>query len=124
MLSANEDALACDLAETYGIFDYKALPVPMLATLAVGLRDDSRIKMHMSGAKIPRCELLMAAAVDQLSLLVWLNSENGRNGTDRPPSILGAIFGTEQENDKVEAFETADEYEAAWAKITGVAHGR
>lgn len=122
MLSADEDALICDLAETYGIFDYRALPARTLATLAVGLREDSRIKMHIIGAKIPRKDLLLAAIVDRLSLLVWFNTEDGRNGVNRPPSVLGSIFGNESA-DNVEAFETADAYEAEWARITGVTHG-
>jgi hypothetical protein len=122
MLSADEDALICDLAETYGIFDYRALPARTLATLAVGLREDSRIKMHLIGAKIPRKDLLLAAIVDRLSLLVWFNTEDGRNGVNRPPSVLGSIFGNESA-DNVEAFETADAYEAEWARITGVTHG-
>lgn len=122
MLSADEDALICDLAETYGIFDYRALPARTLATLAVGLREDSRIKMHLIGAKVPRKDLLLAAIVDRLSLLVWFNTEDGRNGVNRPPSVLGSIFGNESA-DNVEAFETADAYEAEWARITGVTHG-
>lgn len=122
MLSADKNAVICDLAETYGIYDYRALPATTLATLAVGLRDDSRIKMHLTGAKIPRSDLLLAAAVDRLSLLLWINSEDGRNGVNRPPSVLGSIFGNESA-DNVEAFETADAFEAEWARITGVTHG-
>ena len=124
MISADKDALICDLAETYGIYDYRALPVTTLATLAVGLRDDSRIKMHLIGAKVPRSDLLMAAAVDRLSLLLWINSEDGKHGTNRPPSILSSILGAEQDNNPVETFETAEEFEVAWTKITGVTHGR
>lgn len=68
MLRTDRDALICDLAETYGIFDYRALPVPLLATLASGLREDSRIKMRLSGQTVTRTEMLLAAAVDGLSL--------------------------------------------------------
>lgn len=50
MLSADRDALICDMAETYHIYDVRALPVKMLATLACGLRDDSRIKLKITGA--------------------------------------------------------------------------
>ena len=44
MLAADRDALICDLAETYHVLDLTALPVPLLATLAAGLRGDSRIR--------------------------------------------------------------------------------
>ena len=122
MISADRDALVCDLAETYGIFDFRALPVSLLATLAVGLREDSRIKRIISGAKATRSELLMAAMVDRLSMLLWAQTEDGKNGTNRPQSILAVIQGEQQES-PVAAFETADEYEAEWARITGVSHG-
>lgn len=48
MLSTDREAVICDMAETYGVFDYKTLPVPLLATLACGLRDNSRIKMRIA----------------------------------------------------------------------------
>lgn len=87
MISADRDALLCDMAETYGIYDLRALPVSTLATLAVGLRDDSRIKMHMHGAKISRIETLLAAAVDRLSMLWWAKTEDARSNANRPKSM-------------------------------------
>lgn len=122
MISEDRYALVCDLAETYGIFDYRALPVKLLATLAVGLRDDSRIKMRLSGAKATRSELLMAAMVDRLSMLLWAQTEDGRNGTNRPQSILASIQGEDKKDSPVEAFDTADAFESEWARITGVSH--
>lgn len=124
MLSADRDALICDLAEVYGIFDHRALPVSMLATLAVGLREDSRIKRKMSGMKLTRIEMLAAAAVDRLSMLLWINSEDGRKGENRPVSVLGTLLGEEPEDSPVEGFDTAEEFEEAWAMRTGVRHGR
>ena len=32
MIKTDEDALICDLAETYQIYDYKSLPAYMVAT--------------------------------------------------------------------------------------------
>lgn len=119
MMSANKDALVCDLAETYGIFDYRALPVPLLATLAVGLRDDARIKMHMSGMSVPQNTLLLAAALDKLSLLVWSKTKDAQSGTNRPKPILGALLGQKRERG-VTAFDTAEEFENARAAILEV----
>lgn len=124
MLSADRDALICDLAEVYGIFNYRALPVALLATLSVGLREDARIKQKLSGTKLTKLEALAAAAVDRLSLLVWFNSEDGRKGENRPASILSALMGDEPEEKPVEGFETAEEFEAEWTRRTGVSHGR
>lgn len=125
MISADRGALLCDLAETYGIFDLKGLPVTTLAALSVGLRDDSRIKMRLSGAKATRTEILLAAAVDKLSWLCWAQTENGRNNICRPKSVLSILLGeAEPESDSdIMAFDTAEEFDAAWASITGVKHG-
>lgn len=35
MLNLSEDALICDFAETYHIYDYRSLPLRLVATLAV-----------------------------------------------------------------------------------------
>ena len=80
--------------------------------------------MHLIGAKLPRSDLLMAAAVDRLSLLLWINSEDGKHGTNRPPSLLNSILGTDQDDIPVESLDTAEDYETAWTQITGVEHGR
>ena len=71
MLEADEDALICDLAETYGIFDYESLPVKLVATLAVGLRGDSRIKMKISGAVLSQRDLILSQIADYAALNVW-----------------------------------------------------
>lgn len=124
MLSADKDALICDLAETYGVFDYRALPVPLLATLAAGLRGESRIKRKLAGVKLSRLEMLAAAAVDKLSALAWLHSEDGRKGENRPKSVLAILLGEEPKENPVEGFDTADAFEAEWTRRTGVSHGR
>lgn len=124
MLSVDRDTLICDLAETYGILDYRALPVSLLATLAVGLRADSRIKMRLSGMKASRTELLLAATVDRLSMLLWSKTEDGRNNTNRPKSVFDALLGKEQSSDDIQAYDSAEAFESDWEAITGVKHGR
>ena len=69
MIATDEDALLCDLAETYGIFDLNALPVETLAALSFGLRENSRIKRKMAGApEVDEMELLSVIA-DNLTLI-------------------------------------------------------
>lgn len=106
----------CDLAETYHIYDYKRLPVTQVAALAVGLRDDSRIKMKLSGARAPAEILLMAAMVDRLSLLVWTKSKDAQKGRGRPKSILEAL--QEKESDTV-AFASGEEFERERNRLLG-----
>lgn len=98
MVQADEDALICDFAETYNIYDYKRLPITTAAALAIGLRDDSRIKMKISGAVVTTEVQLLAAAVDRLSLLVWAQTKDASKGRNRPPSILEAFSHKETDN--------------------------
>ena len=51
MISLDEDALICDLAETYQIYDSRQLPPSRMAVFASGLKNDSRIKMIITGQK-------------------------------------------------------------------------
>lgn len=69
MMHADRDALLCDLAETYHVYDLKALPVQTLAALSFGLRDDSRIKMKLSGLVYVSPIILQAEIVDNLALI-------------------------------------------------------
>ena len=66
MIALDEGALVCDMAETYHIYDMRALPVETLATLACGLREDSRIKLKMSGLKYVPLEVLLVRVHDLL----------------------------------------------------------
>ena len=78
MLNAGEDELVCDFAETYHILDLRALPVPLTATLAWGLRPDARIRLKMAEQQVSMETLMLAGVVDRLSLLLWQRTENGQ----------------------------------------------
>lgn len=118
MLAADRDALICDLAETYHVLDMTALPVPLLATLAAGLRGDSRIRLAMSGERVTNAEMLQAAMLDRLTTLCWMQSRDGAHGRRRPPSVLDAISGKEEQSDsKPVAYNTPADFERARARI-------
>lgn len=115
MIAADEDALICDLAETYGIFNYRALPVKLLATLSAGLKPDSRVRLSMENAKRPAVEIMLAGIVDRLGHLAWMFSEDGRLGQNHPQSVLDVLLGnqTSEENSPIMAFDTPEGYESA-----------
>lgn len=69
MFTTDRDALTCDLAETYRIYDYKALPIDTLATLCCGLRADSRIKMKMAGLNDLPFSAFAARIADNLTVI-------------------------------------------------------
>ena len=123
MLRASPNALVCDLAETYGVFDYKSLPAKLLGMLAAGLGEESRSKMHLSGQKAGRMEILLAAAVDGLNRIAWMLAPVYSHEGERPRSILGTILGESEEENADTAFDSPQEFENAWEQITGVKHG-
>ena len=121
MLATDRDALVCDLAETYHIMDMAALPVPLLATLAAGLRGDSRIRIAMAGETTTTGELLQAAMVDRMTTLCWMQSKDGAHGRNRPPSVLAALAGkgkkAKQPHEKPVAYDTPADFERARAAL-------
>lgn len=110
MIATDEEALICDLAETYQIFDYRSLPLSRVAIFAVGLKGNSRIKMKMSGLKYPLETLLLASAVDRLSVLAWQKTKDAKDGINLPESILSRLLGLE-ESRETEVFDTPEDFE-------------
>lgn len=117
MISKDEDALICDMAEYYHIYDYRALSVEYLATLVFGLRDDSRIKMAWVGAKISTDLMLQASIFDRLNLLVYMNTKDGQKGKNKPKSLLEILTNQEKKNDDVLTFASASDFDVARAKL-------
>lgn len=113
MLCVDRDALLCDLAETYHIFDLRALPVTTLAALSFGLRDDSRIKMKIAGVKYVPSYILLASICDNISMLRYnlLASE----GDPLPPFYVDIILGKEKQY-TTEPY-TAEDFERDMADI-------
>ena len=57
--------------------------------------------------------MFLAAIVDRLSMLIWMQSEDGRNNTNRPKSILADLLGTTNDT-KYDTFQTGEDFHKAW----------
>ena len=114
MIACDEDALICDMAETYQIYDMYALPVERLAIFSIGLRDNSRIKMKLAKTPLPIETMLSMSVVDKLNLLIWQNTADGKKGRNKPKSILQNFLEPKQ---NVRSFRTIEEFEAERARI-------
>ena len=92
-IAVGEPELICDLAETYGILDYRQLPPKTVAVLVAGLRDDSRIKQKITGVRIDLKEQLLAVIADRLGALMnaW--------GGDVDFSLYDRLMGIEREQE-------------------------
>ena len=118
MVATNESALICDMAETYNIYDYKALPCRLVATLAVGLRDNSRIKMELSGQSVSLQTMLLAAIADRLSLLVWSKTSDAEKGINKPKMIVDCLDGNTTA-ELSDGFNSPEEFESQYRKLAG-----
>lgn len=117
MIETDEDALECDLAETYHIYDYRQMPPLRVALFASGLSDDSRIKRKMGGLKVSTDTYLLATIADYLSWLVWSKTKDAQKNQNKPSSIVEIILGKEKQEKENEAFESAEDFEALWNAI-------
>ena len=117
MINFDEDALICDLAETYQIYDYRSLPVKLVATLSAGLRDDSRIKMAAAGATARQDILLLATIADRVEAFRYGFSSDAEKGINQPPSLVDVILGRETETKAsksgVVGFSSVEEFQKA-----------
>lgn len=108
----DEDALICDLAETYHVLDYKALPPVLVATLIFGLRGDSRLKTKLNGLKCETETYLLASIVDRLTII----SHQLAHDKKKPKLLTEELLADKKENE-IMAFSSAEEYEKAKAEI-------
>lgn len=126
MIQTDEDALICDLAETYGIYDYRQLPITQVAVFACGLSEKSRIKKILSGQKEDLDTLLLAGIYDTVRLLFWTKTKDGQAGRNRPNSVAQALEGSKVEREE-RVFSSGEEFERAMRaleiEIGGEEHG-
>ena len=115
MIALDEDALLCDMAETYHIYNMYEMPALYIATLAKGLRENSRIVMAINGLKVDVKTLLLAHIADNSAINVWFQTEDGQKGQNRPPSMVKILTGKAEE--KI-GFESGDDFDEEWRRLT------
>lgn len=114
MMTKYPDELTCDMAETYGVFDIKRVPVKLLATLAVGLREDSRVKMAKRGALVNTQTVLLAKLIDVLRGVEY----------DNPLSLTAQCFvdaptgSTTAPKEQYEIFDSPEAFKKRWAELS------
>lgn len=113
MILFDEDALICDLAETYHVHDYGSLPVKTVATLAFGLREDSRIKMALRGESLTFEQKMLVQQVDLLNINAWLKTRDAVKGRNRPESLYMKLTQNENKPSDFRTFSNRDDLMAA-----------
>ena len=108
MLGVDRDAVICDLAETYNVLDYRSLPIMLLATLAAGLHDDSRIKMKLGGLREVAPTFLAVHSADVLTMIL-----SSLLGAKEKPTLFREIMTDKLSRENTTGFSSIDEFEEA-----------
>ena len=115
MWSAAKDELICDMAEIYGIYDLRALPVRTLAVLACGLGQNSRVWMKTNGYSAKWSDIVLAMCADRLAILAWFQTEDGHKGENRPQMLTPQLLGMSDQSEKrYETYDSGEDFVAAW----------
>lgn len=85
-----------------------------MATLACGLRDNSRTKLRIAKQKVSFETLLLATIADRISYLVFKSPEEAKQH-----SIVDKLLSDDQQADSVMSFATGEAFDARFKAITG-----
>lgn len=95
----------------------------MVAKLAAGLRNTSRIKIKVSGLTVTPDTFLLASIFDVVNLLLWSKTEDAEKNRNRPACISQWLRQGYSESSldahKNIVFDSAEDYEAAREKLVG-----
>lgn len=119
MIALDEDALICDMAETYHIYAMRQMNPLYIATLAMGLRHDSRIKLKAAGLSADINTLLLAHVADNTAINWWLKTKDAQTGKNQPRSVVKSIFPEMDDSSNARQFETGEDFLAEWRRING-----
>ena len=122
MIHDYEDELICDLAESYGLYDYRQLPADKVAVLSIGLRETSRVKMKLSEQKASVETTLLAGIMDRVGLLVWMQTKDGQKGRNKPSSVLDSLLSEPKEADNV-VYQSGEEFDDERNKLLSMLGG-
>lgn len=116
ILSAARDELACDMAETYHVYDMQALPVRTLAVLACGLGQNSRVWARINGFNAKWSDIVLAMCADRLAILAWFQTEDGAKGKNRPEMLTPQLLNSPSQSDKTkyQTYNSGADFLAAW----------
>ncbi len=84
-----------------------------MATLTIGLRNESRTKMRIAGQRITLDQMLMALIFDDLNLILWRGSKR----RSKPQSLYKLLTEKKAEKDELKCFDTPEEYEEWMTRI-------
>lgn len=110
--------MVCDLAETYGVLDYRKVPTRTLGALVVGLGSESRLGRELAGIKASPDHILLGRIYDAVNILLYSYTKDAKTGRNRPESYVERLIEKKSEKDDVEKFRTGADFDKAWKQLT------
>lgn len=104
--------MICDLAQTYGIWNYKDLPPSLVATLVIGLGENSRIMKKQAKARLSYQDSILALIFDSLQVISYKLGH--RKGQEKPKSLYKKLT-EEKKKDDLKAFKSPEDFDK-WRK--------
>jgi hypothetical protein len=118
--SKARDELVCDFQETYHLNLHQQTDAYFVATLALGLRQDSRVMMKLAGMTYTLDTELRALQADMLRWLCWTKTKDGQKNRKRPKPILARA----RKADNLETYSTSEEFDRKVEEIRTNGKGR
>lgn len=118
MIALDEDALICDFAEFYNIYNIYEYPVGYIATLALGLRDNSRIKLKLVGLRVDINSLLLAHIADNTAINVYAKTKNAKTGKNKPSSLVEILNNNKSKKEEKRSFNSGADFDKEWRRLT------
>lgn len=99
------------MAQIYGVYDWRALPLHTAAALAAGLGPGSRCEGVRAGLRVPMRDFLAALCADRLTLLLHIWTQN-----DTQPILFAPdmVFRRAAEPEETGRFASGEEFLAWW----------
>lgn len=121
MIALDEDALICDFAEFYHIYNIYDYSPDYIATLAIGLRDNSRIKLKLLGLRVDINMLLLAHIADNTAINIYAKTKDAKSGKNKPTSFVNLFTKTETREKAKEAkkFDSGADFDKEWRRLCG-----
>lgn len=110
--------MICDLAEYYHILNYRELSSDLVATLILGLSENSRTKRFFSNTIATIEQIMLAHIADNLRFISWTKTKNAK-GKYNEKSFVKILNGEykKESDDELVSFATVEEYEAYMSSI-------
>ena len=104
--------MICDLAETYGIYDYRSQSPELISVLVFGLKEDSRVIKKITKARLSFNDSILALIFDSLQIINYKLGH--RKGQEKPKSLFKKLT-EEKKKDDLQKFATPEAFEN-WRK--------